>query len=454
MEAFDPSQLLAALERILPSAASGRLCVAFSGGLDSSVLLQALAQAPQVHRRHELRAIYIDHQLQAQSHAWREHCAQVCRTLGIGYHWLPVTVRTEVGVSIEAEARHARYAALASALAPQETLLTAHHADDQLETVLLALLRGSGIKGLAAMPALQVLGPGWHARPLLEFTRATLHQWAHATGLAWVSDPSNDGLRFDRSYLRNQVIARLQERWPAAALSVSRAAAHAAEAEGLLEQLAQADAAGVMVDSCLQVSKLALLSGPRRRNLLRHWLRNCGASTPSTRKLAGLEHDMLGAARDRVPCTEWDRFAVRKHRDLLYCTARELIPPGQRQRWDWSTTLSLGALGELSLVPAVRGGLAAARLPPQVSVAFRPAAESLLSTAGGQQRKLKRLLQKADVLPWWRDRVPVLVNEGVLLAVGDWWVSEKFAAVAGEPGVRVCWKDGPAIRAVSLRAAA
>jgi tRNA(Ile)-lysidine synthase len=284
----------------------------------------------------------------------------------------------------------------------------------------------------------------------LEFTRAALYQWARSAGLAWISDPSNAGLRFDRNYLRTRVIPHLQARWPAAAMSISRTAAHAAAAEGLLEQLAQADAAGVMVEACLQVSKLAALSGPRRRNLLRHWLRSCAASMPSTRKLAGLEHDMLYAAGDRMPCTEWDRFAVRRHRDLLYCTARELTAACQPLHWCWSTSLSLGELGQLHMVHAARGGLALGRLPQQLSVGFRPAVETLLSTTGGQQRKLKKLLQKADVLPWWRDRVPLVTSEGVLLAIGDWWLSEEFAAAAGEAAVRVQWQGGPAVRAVKV----
>jgi len=445
---FDPELLLVALERILPASASSRLCVAFSGGLDSSVLLHALVQAVALHGRYELSAIHVDHQLQAQSRAWQQQCEQVCRALSVEYRALTVTVHTERGASLEAAARHARYAALGALLAPHETLLTAHHADDQLETVLLALLRGSGVKGLAAMPALQPLGQGWHARPLLEFTRAALQQWAQAAAITWLRDPSNDTLRFDRNYLRHEVIPRLQQRWPSAALSVSRSAAHSAEAADLLEEQARADAATLRVGSSLQVSKLGRLSAPRRRNVLRHWLRGCGASTPSTRKLAGLEHDMLSAGRDRQPCTEWDRFAVRRHRDLLYCLPRELLPAGGARLWEWSTPLALGELGALSMVPAVRGGLALERLPPQLLVVFRPAAEELLGRSPGQRRKLKKLLQRSDVLPWWRDRVPLVVSEGVLLAVGDWWLSEKFVAV-GATGMRIQWQGGPVVRAVT-----
>lgn len=447
MQHFDPQQLTAILARVLPAEASGELCVAFSGGLDSSVLLHALAGLRTPDAPQRLRAIYVDHQLQRESAAWHRQCEQVCAALGVDYQLRVVTVPLEAGASVEAAARDVRYAALRSALAPGETLLTAHHADDQLETVLLALLRGAGIKGLAGMPALQHFGSGWHARPLLEFTREALQRWAQEQGIGSIADPSNEALRFDRNYLRSQVIPQLRERWPAAALSASRAALHLAEADRLLQQLALTDAAAAAVASCLKVSVLAQLSGPRRRNLLRHWLRQRGASMPATRKLASLEHDMLTAAGDRLPCTEWDEVAVRRHRDLLYCTPRVPTPPCQPVTWDWSTELSLGALGSLRMVSAESGGLAVARLPQHLSVAFRPAVEALRS---GNRGKLKKRLQKANVLPWCRDQVPLVFAEGALLAIGDWWLSEKLAAPAGTAGVRIEWRDAPQVRAVDL----
>jgi len=448
MQHFDPQQLLARIEQILPAQNSGRWCVAFSGGLDSSVLLHALAVALPPDSRQRLRAIYVDHQLQPQSGAWHLHCEQVCRTLGLAYQQIVVTVRIEPGASVEAAARTARYAALREALVPEEVLLTAHHADDQLETVLLALLRGSGIKGLAAMPAIQRFGAGWHARPLLGQTRAVLEHWALAEGLAWITDPSNQALDFDRNFLRSRVIPRLRTRWPAAAHSASRTALHAAEADQLLQQVAQADARDALVESCLKVSALAALSGPRRRNLLRYWLRASGASMPSTRKLASMEHDMLAARRDRLPCTEWDRCAVRRHRDLLYCTAAEPAVSCQPLLWEWSTPLSLGPLGCLQAEVVESGGLATSRLPQHLSVCFRPDAERALFAARGQQGKLKKLLQKAQVLPWCRDQVPLVLLDGWLLAIGDWWLSEKFTAPAGEQGVRFVWREQPRIRAV------
>lgn len=446
MQPFDPQQLVATLARILPAQASANLCVAFSGGLDSCVLLHALVGAG---TRYQLRAVYVDHQLHAQSVDWHWHCERVCRALGVPYQQVAVRVRTELGESVEAAARTVRYAALRELLRPEEVLLTAHHADDQLETVLLALLRGSGVKGLAAMPAVRRFGGGWHARPLLEQTRAVLEHWARAQGLSWVSDPSNQAIDFDRNYLRAQVIPALQARWPSAAHSASRSAQHAAEAEQLLEELAEADAARAMVQMCLDVPAVAALNGPRRRNLLRHWLRRCGANMPSTRKLAGLEHDMLTAGHDRMPCTTWDQFAVRRHRDLLYCTPRAMTEPCRPQSWDWSTPLPLGALGSLHTAAVQGAGLAQARLGSRIQVCFRPHSADALSAVRGQQGKLKKLLHQAQVLPWCRDQVPLLVIDGWLAALGDWWVSEKFAARGAEAGVRILWQDAPTIRAQS-----
>ena len=445
MQAFEPQQLLESLEQLLPADATGRWCVALSGGLDSTVLLQALARAIPSEARGRLRAVYVNHRLQVESDAWHRHCEQVCLGLAVAYQQIVVTVPREAGASLEAAARTVRYAALRAVLAPGEALLTAHHADDQLETVLLALLRGAGIKGLAAMPAVQRFGAGWHVRPLLDQTRASIEQWARATGLAWITDPSNQALDFDRKYLRSEVIPALQQRWPAAAHSASRTALHAAEADQLLQQAAEADAAEAMVQSCLKVSALARLSGPRRRNLLRYWLRRCGASTPSTRKLAGMEHDMLSARPDRLPCTEWDHFAVRRYRDLLYCLSNDAAPICQPLLWNWSMPLSLGPLGQLQTQPVTGGGLAVARLPQTLLVCCRPDAER--SARRGQAGKLKKLLQKADVLPWYRDQVPVALLDGQLLSVGDWWLSSRFKAGAGEPGVRVVWSEQPHIRA-------
>ena len=450
---FSPAALLTRIQAHLPASASGRLCIAFSGGLDSTVLLQALAAAlgEQPAGRFALRAVHVDHQLQSRSTEWRRHCADLAAKMGIDFAFRQVHVPPDAPTGVEAAARTVRYAALRSLIDPGEALLTAHHADDQLETLLLALTRGAGLGGLSAMPACQAFGAGWHVRPLLEFTRAELEAWAGAQGLSWLSDPSNDDSRFSRNYLRHQVIPALQRRWPGITHSAVRSAGHLAEAGVLLEALAAADHAVAAAGSCLQVAALARLDGSRRRNLLRYWLRLQGARLPSTRKLLSLEHDMLAAQEDRLPCVEWDGFEVRRHRGLLYAVAQ--LPPAQSQgatfEWDWSRELVLpDGLGLLRMQSVRGAGLARAKLPSRLPVTFRRGGESLQTAGRNHHRKLKKLLQEADVLPWWRDRLPLLHAEGRLAAVGDLWTAQEFAAHGEEEGVRIVWQNRPPIAAM------
>jgi len=445
---FSPAALLAELQRHWPAApaSDARLCIALSGGLDSTVLLRALAditrERPGVFT---VRAVHIDHQLQPQSAHWRQQCERLASATGIEFAYRTVQVTASESMGIEAAARAARYDALRSQLASGEGLLTAHHADDQLETVLLALTRGAGVSGLAAMPACQPCGPGWHLRPLLAFSRSELEQWARQQGLSWIDDPSNDDRHFSRNYLRHQVVPLLRQRWPSIEHSVARSASHLAEAGSLLEGLARQDLAVAAVGECLRVAALASLEVARRRNLLRYWLRVRGARLPSTRKLLALEHDMLAAQEDRLPCVRWDDFEVRRHRGLLY-GARQLPAMAGLPTplvWPWRSALALPAgLGRLEMRPVHGGGLAPARLPECLQVAFRSGGGH---TAGlVQHRKLKKLLQEAAVLPWWRDRVPLIYAAGQLVAVGDLWIAEELAAGRGEQGVGILWCDRPA----------
>lgn len=324
MTGFSPLALQAALDVLRPDGATGDLCVAFSGGVDSTVLLAALAELKAAGSPGRLRALHVDHQLHPDSARWQVHCAEVAASLGVDYSSEQVTVPESSGKGIEAAARTVRYEALRGHLKAGEILLTAHHADDQLETVLLALMRGSGVRGLSGMPSSAPCSSGWHQRPLLEFTRAELEVWGRERGVRWITDPANSEERYSRSVLRHAVTPVLRERWPQVATVAARSARHLAEAADLLDDLARLDLAAVGTGDCLQVAALGTLPSPRRRNLLRFWLREQGLPIPSTRKLAGLEHDMLAAREDRHPVVTWQGGEVRRRRGLLYASA---LPP-------------------------------------------------------------------------------------------------------------------------------
>ncbi|HKU15789.1 MAG TPA: tRNA lysidine(34) synthetase TilS [Steroidobacteraceae bacterium] len=441
---FSPSALLASVESLVPRT-SAELCVAFSGGLDSTVLLHALARAISERPNYRMRAAHVDHQLHPDSASWREHCGLVARSLQVEFVPLVVSVGTGPELSREAAARDARYAALRQILKPNEVLLTAHHADDQLETMLMALLRGAGLRGLSGVPSVQIFGGGWLARPLLEFARSELREWAQAERLTWLQDPSNDDPSFDRNFLRQRVLPALRERWPAAVHSAARSTAHLREAGRLLDVLATADLETVAVGACLSMPLLANLAPARRRNVLRHWIRQHGVRVPSTRRLATIERDLLIAREDRLPCVEWDGAQVRRHRGLLYCM-RERAPfqSDDTLTWNVAQVLELPAqLGRLRVQTDASGGLSAARLPAQLQVHFRHGGEELRPAGDAHHRKLKKLLQDARVLPWWRDRVPLIYAAGRLLAVGDLWIAEEFAARDGEEALRIVWEERP-----------
>ncbi len=218
-----------------------RLWVAYSGGRDSHVLLSLLAAIRARLEPVELHIVHVNHDLSPNAAKWAQHCAMVCQALKLPYQALNVDATPMVGESQEAAARNARYQALEQLLVAGDALCTAHHQEDQAETLLLQLMRGAGPKGLAAMPESAPLGEALLLRPLLGVSRDTLCSYAQTQGLEWIDDESNFDTRFDRNYLRREVMPRLKKRWPAAAQTVSRSAAHCAKASHTLQSVAKVD---------------------------------------------------------------------------------------------------------------------------------------------------------------------------------------------------------------------
>lgn len=442
---FSAASLRAVLEARAPTAATG-LVVAISGGADSASLLAALA-APGVapFRGLPLRAVYVDHGLQAAATALRDACEALCDRLRVPLTILAVAVNCGAGVSIEAAARDARYAAIARHLAAGECVLTAHHASDQAETVLLQLLRGTGVKGLSAMPVCRRLGGGWHLRPLLEVPQADLRRFGAGAGIAAVSDPMNLDSRFDRVYLRRQVWPLLEARWPGAAIALSRSARHAADAQELLDAAA-ARAGRALRDGCaLSVTGLRALAAAEQVNALRHWISARAVVPPSTARLAEALRQIMQAHADHLPAVAWGEHAVRRYRDRLFLTAAHPPRVGGSREWHRATDplLDLGeGLGQLQWSPQ-RGGLDAGRLPPALVVRRRRGGETLKPQRRAKTQSLQHLCQSQGILPWMRDALPLLYAGNELIAVGDLWQDARWCVAAGEPGVTCVWQNAP-----------
>ncbi|TCO83522.1 tRNA(Ile)-lysidine synthase [Plasticicumulans lactativorans] len=425
-----------------------RLRLAFSGGLDSSVLLHLLAQARDAFPGCTLDAVHVDHGWHAQSAAWARDCVARAAALGVSCHVLAVDARPRPGESPEAAARVARYAALAAGVDATTALLTAHQQDDQAETVLLQLLRGAGPQGLAAMPRDAAFGTGRHWRPLLDVPRTQLHRWAAARGLVWIDDPANTCPDYDRSYLRAAVMPALQARWPALGHTLARAAGLCAEAAEALRTQAAADLAALGAGASLPLQGLRPWPSLRARAALRAWLAGLGAPAPSAAQLQAMLDDVAAARRDAQPVSAWAGWELHRHGGSLYAFpqpaalrtfaaagARWDAPRGQAWRRD--------GVGELRLRRAVGAGLAAARLGDAAlwlrsraavgAVAFRPARR-----AGAP---LKKWLHAAGVPPWWREAWPLLCAEatGAPIAIPGVGVAAEWAAGAGEAGWVLEW---------------
>ncbi|MFD2643037.1 tRNA lysidine(34) synthetase TilS [Pseudomonas japonica] len=388
-------------------------CVALSGGLDSCVLLHLLASLKD---RPALRAVHIHHGLQSVADAWPEHCRRLCDSLGVDL--LVRHVRVEQGASLEQSARTARYEAFAEVLQAGEILLTGQHRDDQAETLLLRLLRGAGVRGLAAMPDQRSLGQGRLVRPLLDISRDELLAYAHEHGLQWVDDPSNAQTQFDRNYVRHQVLPAMIARWPQASRGLARTAAHLAEAGALLEELARDDLASAQAPGglswltlpSLDLPSLVRLSPARQRNVLQYWLAR-HTRLPDTRHWAGW-NDLRDARGDASPV--WRLTDGELHRAgqrIYWLSADWLAPVGGPVAWsEPGTPLELFRNGCVSL----RGELPREAL----RIAYREGGETL-EIPGRGRRDLKRLLNEAQVPAFVRARLPLLFAGTCLVAVAN-----------------------------------
>ncbi len=438
---FHPERLLPELQG-LP--AEERAWVGLSGGVDSVVLLTVLARL-RGRLSFELRAVHVNHGLHPRSGDWQRQCGELCRVLDVPLESRRVRVEPRPGESLEAVARDARYAVFEELLGQGGLLLLAHHEDDQAETFLLQALRGAGVRGLASMPGQAVFSGGTLARPLLGFSREELKAWAEAEHLSWVEDPSNADTGFDRNYLRHEVMPLLKQRWPGAAATLSRGARLAAEADGLLQGMAAEDYARAGGGVTLPLEFLVSLPEARQRNLLRFWLHQRGLPLPAAQKLDELLRQ-LGAAEDRNPCVDWAGAEVRRYRQQLY--AQPPFPPspgGFHLRPGEEHSLGAG-LGVLRLVPAAGEGIRAALCGPTgLSVGFRSGGEDCRPAGRAHHRPLKKWLQDLHVVPWLRDRLPLIHADGELLAVAGLFVCEPHAAKAGEAGLRIEWREAPAL---------
>ncbi|NOH98480.1 tRNA lysidine(34) synthetase TilS [Vibrio sp. 99-70-13A1] len=417
-----------------------RVVIAFSGGVDSRVLLELSSIYQKTFPSIAVIAVHVHHGLSANADEWAQQCSTWCEQLGISFAVEKVTLDQSSSESLEKLARDARYQVLSQYLENGDFLLTGQHSDDQVETFLLALKRGSGPKGLSSMAQIMPFGDAFLVRPLLSASRTDIEAFAHQQGLSWVEDESNTDLRFDRNFIRHEISPRFQQRWPSFSASVQRSALLCAEQEQLLDELlASQFSQAYHLDQSLDITFLKNQTELLRARLIRMWLAKLSLTMPSRKQLQLIWDEVAEAKHDANPRLILDSVEIRRYSGRLYAVknAKDIT--------NWSQSISLN---ELILLPERIGsmclqtdekkfaehemnsvGMLSLDVMKNVEclrVIFNP--EGLVAHPVGRNhsRKMKKLFQEYNVPSWLRRRTPIVMDGENVVAVLGVFVDQRY----------------------------
>ena len=441
------SQVLAHLERfVLQYPKVERWFVAYSGGLDSSVLLHAMAK---LNLEVPLEAVHVNHGLSDHADSWAQHCREVCASLNLICHSHSVEVVAR-GRGLEDAAREARYRIFEDRLGLNDGLLLAHHCDDQAETLMLRLMRGSGTRGLSAMASSRSLGKGHLYRPLLELDREDLKNQAEAWDVSWIDDESNGSTEFDRNFLRLKVFPELSQRWPAMSQQWSQSAQWCRQADELVNEVAAEDLARSCPQSerlgdSVDLSVLEQFSAYRRGNALRLWFEQLGVALPDKAQLDMHDQQFINARPDSAAEVRWGKVAIRHFKQRLFCLPVDMLdqPTPEASSIEvkgWMGEMIPWGKGSIFLESVPEGGFT---LPAKgFDLSSRRPGERCHPSWRDRSQSLKKLLQESGLEPWLRDQMPCLRVVDELAVVADLWHCKGVEAEDGY-GYRLCWRVMP-----------
>lgn len=416
-----------------------RIAVALSGGLDSVVLLDTVCKSALANKKPpEIWAFHIHHGLQKSADEWFTFCEKLAKKYQIQFDFRLLGLGTDAKQNnVESRARTARYEALAQLCAQHgiQDLLLAHHQNDQAETVLLQLLRGSGTAGLAGMSEARELKYGDAAitlwRPLIAQSKTELEIYAKTNKLKWVEDPSNQNTQYRRNAIRKDIIPRLEKIQPDAIANLARSAKVLAQSQTLLDRLAKQDGKSIIEKSGLKVQPLLTLAKndlPAANNVMRYWLKTLGLAMPSQERLAAWWKDLAGAKKDAQLAWLHDGRKIRLWRGHLQLT--------DEQAGEW-VFKNVNAKSDMPGLPAQ--WVRESQKNGQIEVRPRVGAEKIQTKPNGPRKSLKNLFQESDIPPWQR-QAPLLFIQQELIAVAGVGVSYPHLVRSG-PRVLPEWRQ-------------
>ncbi len=426
-----------------PNLTSFKLIVAFSGGLDSCVLLHLLANLRKT-LSFQLSAHHVNHNLSPNAASWASFCTEACAKLNIPLTITNIKVEQNSGLGLEAAARAARYKALLSNVADftcAHFICLAHHQDDQAETLLLQLARGAGVKGLAGMAAVDIQRK--LLRPLLNAPRSALEAYANTHNLAWINDESNADTKFDRNFMRHEILPKLEKHYPAIKQTIGRSAAHLADCSAMLDDLAELDAANQPKHNMQQLSlqTLAGLSMARANNLVRWWLAQNQLTMPSTLVLQQIVQQLLGAKNDAaVQIKISDSFNVRRYQGNAYLVLDMPASAPFNLLWQGEESVMLPDASRLFFTQKMGAGFALNRIKNiKLRIKNREGGERFKPELGRPYRSLKQVLQTHAMPPWQREQLPLIFMDETLVIIPNVGVDANLQASIDEMGLLVTW---------------
>ena len=435
----DTQNIEAIISKEIGSLVSRKFLLAFSGGVDSVVLLDLLVNV--LKESDALRIIHINHNLNEHSNDWAQFSSEICEKYDLPLICESVEPKRH-GKGLEADARELRYQSFRDVIQDDEYLLTGHHQDDQMETLLYRIFRGTGIDGLMAIRREIKFGKGFLYRPMLNISREKIEEYAQLKNLKWIYDSSNDDSSYDRNFLRKDIIPLIKKRWPSVENKVSRLSVIAEQNQLLLNELAAEDVGQLKNYNHLDIETLSEKSYPRIINIFRFMIKKNNMSVPSMQVLnEGIK--TLMHSKSKSPSMTWNDNTIRRYKHRLYFLNSALNSPNDlsnEMSWDIKKTINLGKnLGSIQARFLNGEGISLNRCPSNLAIKYRKGGEEIKPSGHKITKSLKNLFQENNVLPWVRDKIPLIYVDQELISVGDLWFNQDFKASANEDGFLITW---------------
>ena len=426
------------LENLKQDNSNLEILMGFSGGLDSSVLIHLLSQM-RAKLNFKLKAIHVHHGLSSSANDWLNFCKEKCKLLDIEFHSEKVKINEKTSLGIEGEARKLRYKAIKET--QKDIVALGHHQNDQAETLMLQLLRGAGLKGLAAMPEFDSKRKFW--RPLLNIKKDTLEKYAKDKKIEYIKDESNQDINFDRNFIRKKVLPLIESRYPSSIETMSRSAINISEGHHLNELVALDDSKSVMSDDgkYLFITDLKSLPKIRAINLIRWWLSFNNLLMPSRRNIDELYKQILLIKRDTsLNLKISDDASIRAYNNKLFIVSLDINPSKFDLKWSGQEELYLPNKTKLQFIKIKEGGLSLSKLGVKtLRVRSRAGGEKLKPFSDQPSRSLKYLFQTADIPIWERGQIPLIFAKNQLVAVPNLAIQHKYKSIKGEEGYQINW---------------